>query len=316
MKELFFVFTKLSDVLEHKMSRLRYLLCALLYFVVTSVIHGNQIQGLNFDIFNSLNGVWGSRIDDSREDHYGWGSDGSHGYGVIIDFGRREIIFAGLSYRFTIESVAATSNDIVEFTGYFVVYDARIEQIIKSPATFHIELLPDGQMNFIENTAGKHNFQLRTGDRPKTRTLAVSTTGIRLIFEQSQNSYVLEKKDKIVTGTDINPGERGYLLYEADVAEDLDGYVLSDSGTIGWIKFDWDDIEYGVANDSRIRIRENPTLQSSNLGYLESEQRVRILKKSEEPMQIGEMYSYWYQIETQDGITGWSYGWFIDLVID
>lgn len=72
----------------------------------------------------------------------------------------------------------------------------------------------------------------------------------------------------------------------------------------------------GVLNESRVRIRKEPNLDSEQIGYLEKDQIVYILDETEQSMKIGKMDSVWYKIETMDGIVGWSYGYFIDLNIE
>jgi hypothetical protein len=69
----------------------------------------------------------------------------------------------------------------------------------------------------------------------------------------------------------------------------------------------------GVLNDSRVRIREHPTLKAKTLGYLEKGESVQVLERSGYREPIDGMTSPWYRIETADGRAGWSYGYFIDL---
>ena len=69
----------------------------------------------------------------------------------------------------------------------------------------------------------------------------------------------------------------------------------------------------GILNDSHVRIRKSPNLQSEHIGYLYKDQRVQIFDQTENPMKIGEMESVWYKIRTEDGTEGWVYGFFIDI---
>jgi hypothetical protein len=69
----------------------------------------------------------------------------------------------------------------------------------------------------------------------------------------------------------------------------------------------------GTLNDSRVRIREHPTLKAKTLGYLETGERVRVWERSGYRQPIDGMVAPWYRIETDDGRAGWSYGYFIDL---
>ena len=69
----------------------------------------------------------------------------------------------------------------------------------------------------------------------------------------------------------------------------------------------------GVLNDSRVRVRAHPTLDAEILGHLDRGDRVEVLERSGLEESIGAMSDFWYRIRTEDGLTGWSYGHFIDL---
>lgn len=72
----------------------------------------------------------------------------------------------------------------------------------------------------------------------------------------------------------------------------------------------------GVLNESRVRIRTEPNLESEHIGFLEKDQIVYILDETKQSMKIGNMNSVSYKIKTMDGIIGWSYGYFIDPNIE
>jgi hypothetical protein len=69
----------------------------------------------------------------------------------------------------------------------------------------------------------------------------------------------------------------------------------------------------GVLNDSKVRVRAYPTLEAEILGLLDRGDRVEVLERSGLQESIGEMNDFWYRIRTADGLSGWSYGHFIDL---
>jgi hypothetical protein len=69
----------------------------------------------------------------------------------------------------------------------------------------------------------------------------------------------------------------------------------------------------GVLNDSRVRVRTYPTLKAETLGHLDQGERVEVMERSGLRESIGEMNDYWYRIRRDDGLAGWSYGYFIDL---
>jgi hypothetical protein len=69
----------------------------------------------------------------------------------------------------------------------------------------------------------------------------------------------------------------------------------------------------GVLNDSEVRVRGKPNLEGTPIGALQKGQHVVILDETEDKMQIGDMEAKWYKIETEEGLIGWSYGYFIDI---
>ena len=73
-------------------------------------------------------------------------------------------------------------------------------------------------------------------------------------------------------------------------------------------------LRYGILNDSRVRFRNEPNLDSAIIGHLNIKDEVAILDQTIEPMKIGDMESVWYNIRTKTGQVGWVYGHFIDLV--
>jgi len=64
---------------------------------------------------------------------------------------------------------------------------------------------------------------------------------------------------------------------------------------------------------SNVRLREKPTLDGTQVGLLQTDQRIQILEKTKDKMKVGEMEDYWYKINTVDGQTGWVYGGFLKL---
>ena len=75
-------------------------------------------------------------------------------------------------------------------------------------------------------------------------------------------------------------------------------------------------ILYGILNDSQVRIRTAPNLESETIGYLNKGQKVELLHATLHEVQIEEMKSVWFEIKTIDGMTGWAFGWFIDITDD
>ena len=70
---------------------------------------------------------------------------------------------------------------------------------------------------------------------------------------------------------------------------------------------------FGKFNNSNVRVRKSPNLESEQLGKISEGTVVKILEKSHEKMKISNMLDYWYKIKTKEGLIGWSYGYFIDM---
>lgn len=68
----------------------------------------------------------------------------------------------------------------------------------------------------------------------------------------------------------------------------------------------------GVVNVDNLRFRADNDIHSKTLRFLNKGAIVLILKKDNTRVKVGEMEDYWYQIE-YEGITGWVFGYFIDV---
>jgi hypothetical protein len=87
-------------------------------------------------------------------------------------------------------------------------------------------------------------------------------------------------------------------------------------------------IQWGTINDNWVRFRNKPELSSGVWYYLDFEERVEIIGRSEEKQKVGEMEEYWYEVcissegssGERDGLarggfflSGWVYGAYIDI---
>ncbi len=60
------------------------------------------------------------------------------------------------------------------------------------------------------------------------------------------------------------------------------------------------------AADLKMRIAPNTT--AVELAHLSRGEQVRIVQRSAEPVQIGQLNAYWYKVTNSTGLTGWVYG--------
>jgi hypothetical protein len=74
------------------------------------------------------------------------------------------------------------------------------------------------------------------------------------------------------------------------------------------------DVQYNaIINDTRVRLRSEPNLESETLSYFYEGSKVRILDQTDEPYEIdGESY-YWYKVESGTYPVGWVYGKYLDI---
>jgi hypothetical protein len=64
-------------------------------------------------------------------------------------------------------------------------------------------------------------------------------------------------------------------------------------------------------NDSRVRIRVQPNLQSDTWGFLNKGEKVTVIDKSKDKQKIGDMENFWYKVDVSYYPDGWVYGEYI-----
>ena len=99
------------------------------------------------------------------------------------------------------------------------------------------------------------------------------------------------------------------IIYFSACFEEKTGKIDERAEKIIAAEFNYD----GKLNDSRVRLRDKPNLNSNTLNYLNINDEILIINKSQEKELIENMYSYWYQIRTVKGDEGWMYGYFLDI---
>jgi hypothetical protein len=65
--------------------------------------------------------------------------------------------------------------------------------------------------------------------------------------------------------------------------------------------------------NSRLRVRSAPSLEGEMLGMLEIGEGVRVLERSDQEMNIGDLTDFWYRIDNGNGLVGWAYGAFLRM---
>ena len=69
----------------------------------------------------------------------------------------------------------------------------------------------------------------------------------------------------------------------------------------------------GVINDTRVRLRSKPNLNSEVLGFFNRGDKLKVVDWSNEKQKIGEMEAYWYKVESKNYPDGWVYGKYLDI---
>jgi hypothetical protein len=65
--------------------------------------------------------------------------------------------------------------------------------------------------------------------------------------------------------------------------------------------------------NSRLRVRSAPSLEGEMLGMLEIGEEVRVLERSDQQLNIGDLTDFWYRIDNGNGLVGWAYGAFLRM---
>jgi uncharacterized protein YgiM (DUF1202 family) len=68
-----------------------------------------------------------------------------------------------------------------------------------------------------------------------------------------------------------------------------------------------------VSKVSRLRIRENPKLDSEIIGFLAKGESVRLLDKSTFTYRVEDQVDYWCRVETSTGVRGWVFGGYLKI---
>ena len=69
--------------------------------------------------------------------------------------------------------------------------------------------------------------------------------------------------------------------------------------------------EYAVLNDSRVRLRKSPNLESETITLLNKDTKLYIFEHSDKKQKIDNMEAYWYRVQIPSGKIGWVYGGFL-----
>jgi hypothetical protein len=89
----------------------------------------------------------------------------------------------------------------------------------------------------------------------------------------------------------------------------IDASLQSESGTSREVSQN----PQATVINSRLRVRSAPSLDGEMLGLLEIGEEVRVLEKSDQELNIGELTDFWYRIDNGNGLTGWAYGAFLRM---
>lgn len=68
-----------------------------------------------------------------------------------------------------------------------------------------------------------------------------------------------------------------------------------------------------IQNFDRVRLRTAPNLESNKIGSLMKGDVMNILNRSAQMMKINDMNAFWFKVQTSDGLTGWTYGSFLEI---
>jgi len=99
----------------------------------------------------------------------------------------------------------------------------------------------------------------------------------------------------------LNSEEKNNLLVAAK-SKNIRDYLINNGINIGYPFIG----EY-TCTDDRVRIRELPFIDSDVVGYCSNNTNVRVIQKTYFSEWLSDGYGCWYEIETEDGLNGWSF---------
>jgi len=129
-------------------------------------------------------------------------------------------------------------------------------------------------------------FFIKTGKEKMKKTLKFI-----LLFLTLSCSKNIDKNKQIVEEESIVTTEIANMTYD-EISNNIIGHI----------------------NDDNIRIRSNPNTNSEILGLLNMGDSVTVIDTSNEKVTINNYNNYWYKIITNDNITGWVFGGYIELI--
>jgi hypothetical protein len=192
-----------------------------------------------------------------------------------------------------------------------------------------------------EQTVGGRVIRFLHGYDPEHRELGViylfpdghvrgGSLAAAMAFTIGKSTVSASRGDSVLFGKDgrleaftpstmvtVSAGDRRILYSDGTIAFNPDGSVAPGSLSldlqqqIGAVSIS---TTTAVCTDTRVRVRALPNLQAETLGYLDKGDTLVVLGKGAQQMPIDEMTAFWYRVRRiADGLTGWSYGYFLRL---
>ena len=171
---------------------------------------------------------------------------------------------------------------------------------------------------FLNKADGKYHLQWHVktrnwrSERFKSYELAVD--GVLAI---SNRRVWWELEDGSMYKIWINPRDVELTISFEDTYETISGEIGVISENIGRFqrkeKIDELYAKNAIMNDSRVRLRKMPTIESETITLLEKNTQRYIFEHSDEKQKIGNNEFYWYRVLIPTGEIGWVYGEFLDF---
>ena len=136
-------------------------------------------------------------------------------------------------------------------------------------------------------------------------------------FHDDKNLFFLNKGDLFELRDIISISNNVWLKISKD---SITGYIPLSSLNANW-KIEKNDLRKhmcssvvsAVCNDFRVRVRFEKNLNCKTVTFINKNDCVKIIDRSEEKFQIEGEKWYWYEIELSDGKIGWVYGKYLDI---
>lgn len=235
--------------------------------------------------------------------HEDWGS--TYAYPVFMDVnndGLRETLEL---YTFdSSDGTISLHKDFYEYNGYQFKYSSK-KQLFKNEESY--SLCVGSDTADIYNTAWSKSDII--GALDKDDIITINDAYIEGVHSPFSSILWLKLVDDSgwVDCMNVLPFKVNFECQEKDKDQDVSS-VFNVNPDITQIEN-----QFGFINDSDVRFRTHPSVDSEIFRKLNKDEQVELISKTAVKERIDTMDSYWYQVKSTKNEIGWVYGHFLTL---